>query len=215
MVRPAKSFPQILFPAKYQNVKISQNSASLQLCASDTYKGTGCLANIPPKHPPSNRIMKHWIWSTVWTCPPGRGNFHPAKLIPEIVRIFNLPETTILIGRKPQKPHLTSSIKHPSISTCIFWRVSIIFGEGGFSDTLYLYCCLWSMQAKQLLLLSVAGMFKPWSRAQAARVCTDFEAWGSSAPSCILIGNECLEPKVFNWHHPKFSSSSSLYGYML
>ena len=31
VVVAAKSFPQILFPAKYQNVKISPNSASPQL----------------------------------------------------------------------------------------------------------------------------------------------------------------------------------------
>ena len=68
---------------------------------------------------------------TVWTCPPGRGNFHPAKLIPEIVRIFNLPETTILIGRKPQKPHLTSSIKHPSIANLHFLTCEYNFWGGG------------------------------------------------------------------------------------
>ena len=30
---------------------------------------------------------------------------------------------------------------------------------------------------------------------------------GGSAPSCILIGNECLEPKVFNSHHRVCSRS--------
>ena len=61
----------------------------------------------------------------------GWGNFHPAKLIPEIVRIFNLPETTILIGRKPQKPHLTSSIKHPSIANLHFLTCEYNFWGGG------------------------------------------------------------------------------------
>ena len=46
----------------------------------------------------------------------GRWNFDPTELIPEIVRIFNLPRTTVLISRKP--PNLTQPIFNQVAFNC-------------------------------------------------------------------------------------------------
>ena len=109
----AKSFPQILFPAKCQNT--SKFCITTQLPPQRHRLSGKHSSKTSPITPHYERSQaSNQVFRSVFQ--EGRWNFDPTELIPEIVRIFNLPRTTVLISRKP--PNLTQPIFNQVAFNC-------------------------------------------------------------------------------------------------